>query len=83
MVSTVLVGTPISTTVFSWRVDVGHAWTQAPQDTHSDSKNDLPPGETTESKPRPAMVSAKVPWISSQALTHREHTMHFDGSKSK
>ena len=37
------------------------------------------PGDTTESKPRPAMVSAKVPCTSSQARTQREQTMHFDG----
>ena len=41
------------------------------------------PGDTTESKPRPAMVSAKVPCTSSQARTQREQTMHFDGSKVK
>ena len=38
------------------------------------------PGETVDSKPRPAIVNAKVPWTSSQARTQREHTMHFDGS---
>ena len=38
------------------------------------------PGETTESKPRPAMVSANVPCTSSQARTQREQTMHLDGS---
>ena len=38
------------------------------------------PGDTTEPKPRPAMVSAKVPCTSSQARTQREQTMHFDGS---
>ncbi len=41
------------------------------------------PGETFESKPRPWMVSAKVPCTSSQARTQREHTMHFEGSKVK
>lgn len=41
------------------------------------------PGETFDSKPRPSMVSAKVPWISPHARTHREHAMHLDGSKSK
>jgi hypothetical protein len=29
------------------------------------------------------MVSAKVPWVSSQARTQREQTMHFAGSKVK
>ena len=38
------------------------------------------PGETRLSKPRPEMVSAKVPCTSSQARTQREQTMHFDGS---
>jgi hypothetical protein len=38
------------------------------------------PGETRESKPRPSIVSAKVPCTSSQARTQREQTMHFDGS---
>ena len=37
------------------------------------------PGDTTEPKPRPAMVSAKVPCTSSQARTQREQTMHLDG----
>ena len=41
------------------------------------------PAETAESKPRPSMVSAKVPCTSSQARTQREQTMHFDGSKVK
>ena len=41
------------------------------------------PGETRLSKPRPSMVSAKVPCTSSQARTQREQTMHFDGSKVK
>ena len=35
----------------------------------------MPPGVIRESKPRPATVSAKVPWISEQARTHREQTM--------
>ena len=41
------------------------------------------PALTLESKPRPWMVSAKVPWVSSQARTQREQTMHLDGSKVK
>src|SRR5262245_64466 len=77
-------GMPSSITDRSWRVAVGHACTQAPQDTHSESMNDSPaPGDTFDSKPRPSMVSANVPWISSQARTQREQTMHLDGSKSK
>ena len=84
MVTTDRVGTPSSTTERSCSVDVGHACTQAPQDTHSESMNDSPaPGDTFESKPLPSMVSANVPWISPQARTQREHAMHLDGSKSK
>ena len=43
----------------------------------------LSPAETMDAKPRPSMVSAKVPWTSSQARTQREHTMHLAGSKVK
>ena len=43
----------------------------------------LLPAETLDSKPLPSIVNAKVPWVSSQALTHLEHTIHFDGSKVK
>src|SRR6188472_2048661 len=76
-------GCPIATTDFSVRVAVGQAWTQAPQETHSESRNGTAPGEILESKPRPSTVSAKVPWISSQARTQREQTMHLAGSKLK
>ncbi|MGY4435854.1 hypothetical protein ACVWWO_008331 [Bradyrhizobium sp. F1.13.1] len=38
------------------------------------------PGETRLSKPRPEIVSAKVPCTSSQARTQREQTMHLEGS---
>ena len=77
-------GIPSWITDFSCRVAVGHACTQAPHDTHSESMNDSPaPADTFESKPRPSMVSANVPWISSQARTQREQAMHLDGSKSK
>ena len=41
------------------------------------------PADTLESKPRPWMVSAKVPCTSSQARTQREQTMHLEGSKVK
>ncbi len=72
---------PISITDFSFSVAVGQACTQAPHDTHSELRNGSSmPGDTTEPKPRPAMVSAKVPCTSSQARTQREQTMHFDGS---
>ena len=68
-------------TFFSFSVAVGQACTQAPQDTHSEVMNGSSmPGDTRLSKPRPAMVSANVPCVSSQARTQREQTMHFDGS---
>ncbi len=52
---TVRVGTPCSTTDFSIKVAVGHACTQAPQETHSELKKSSPymPAETRESKPLP------------------------------
>ena len=68
---------------FSINVAVGQACTHAPHDTHSESMKSLFPADTLDSKPRPSMVSAKVPCTSSQARTHREQTMHFDGSKVK
>ncbi len=71
--------------LFSDSVAVGQACTQAPQETHSELRKLSPsaPAETLESKPRPWMVSAKVPCTSSQARTQREQTMHFDASKVK
>ena len=83
MVSTVRVGMPRLITDFSSSVAVGQAWTQAPHETHSLSMNDVPPGLTLDSKPRPTIVSARVPWISSHARTHRLQTMHLDSSKEK
>jgi hypothetical protein len=75
---------PSQITVFSCRVAVGQASTQAPQDTHSDSmKDSLWPADTRDSKPRPEIVSAKVPCVSSQARTQRLQTMHLDESKVK
>ena len=75
---------PSSMTLFSIKVAVGQACTQAPQDTQSDSRKDCSmPAVTRESKPRPEIVSAKVPWISSQARTQRLHTMHLAASKLK
>lgn len=73
-------GWPIAMTDFSCSVAVGQACTQAPHDTHSELKKSVGPAATRESKPRPAMVSAKVPCTSSQARTQRLQTMHFDGS---
>ena len=43
----------------------------------------LKPAATREPKPRPSMVSAKVPCTCSHARTQREHTMHFDESNVK
>jgi hypothetical protein len=83
VVMTLCSGWPICTTDFSIRVAVGQACTQAPQETHSEWRKGMSPAETCESKPRPLMVSAKVPCVSSQARTQREQTMHFEGSKSK
>ena len=83
MVSTLRVGMPSSTTVFSCSAEVGQACTQAPQETHSEERKSVPPAAIAESKPRPSTVSANVPWISSQARTQREQTMHVAGSKSK
>src|ERR1700754_68440 len=75
---------PSQITDFSCSVAVGQADTQAPQLTHSDSmKASSWPGETRDSNPRPLMVSAKVPWVSSQARTQRLQTMHLDGSYVK
>src|SRR5437762_3264319 len=77
-------GWPISITDFSVRVAVGQAWTQAPQETHSEAMNGSSwLAATFEPKPRPAIVRAKVPCTSSQARTQREQTMHLDGSKVK
>ncbi len=84
MVSTLCSAWPCSMTDFSISVAVGQACTQAPHDTHSESrKSSAAPADTTEAKPRPSMVSAKVPCTSSQARTQREQTMHLAGSKVK
>ena len=71
-------------TVFSSSVAVGQACTQAPHETHSESRKDSPaPALTFESKPRPAIVRAKVPCTSSQARTQRLQAMHLLASKVK
>ena len=83
MVTTERSGVPISITDFSCSVAVGQACTQAPQETQSEDEEIVAPRrrrDTRLSKPRPSMVSAKVPCTSSQARTQREQTMHFDGS---
>ncbi len=71
-------------TLFSSRVAVGQACTQAPQDTHSECrKSSSAPALTLESKPRPEIVRAKVPCTSPHARTHRLHAMHLLASKVK
>ncbi len=76
--------TPSPMIDFSVSAAVGQASTHAPHETHSDSRNDSSwLADTLESKPRPWMVRAKVPCVSSQARTQREHTMHSSGSKAK
>src|SRR5688572_15557525 len=71
-------------TDFSSSAPVGQASTQAPHDTHSDSKNGCRcEADTRESRPRPSMVSANVPCWSSQARTQREQTMHRLSSATK
>ena len=84
MVTTAFCGKPAVMTDFSINAPVGQASTQAPQDTHSDSRNGCCcEAETRESMPRPSMVSANVPCVSSQARTQREQTMHRSLSKRK
>ncbi len=83
MVTAECSGLPMAMTDFSFSVAVGQACTQAPQDTHSDPKKSVPPGDTLDAKPRPSIVSAKVPCTSSQARTQRLQTMHFEDSKVK
>src|SRR5262245_16274218 len=74
-------GCPIWIRLFSVSVAVGQACTQAPHETHSLFRklSDIP-GETRLPKPRPEIVSAKVPWVSSHARTQRLQTMHFVAS---
>ena len=57
---------------------VGQAWTQAPQETHSESHERLAsPARYLELEAAARRsVRAKVPWTSSQARTQREQTMH-------
>ena len=80
MVTTERVGIPSWTTDFSLRASVGQACTQAPHETHSEDRKSVPPAVIRESNPRPATVSAKVPWVSEQARTQREQTMQAAGS---
>ncbi|MCY1222328.1 hypothetical protein D3C81_948090 [compost metagenome] len=81
MVTVLCEAWPSLMTEVSVSVAVGHACTQAPHETQSESMNDwLVPGDTRESNPRPLMVSAKVPCVSSQARTQRLQTMHLEAS---
>src|SRR5512142_2173169 len=75
---------PIAISDFSVSAEVGHACTQAPHDTHSESRNESSwLAATRESKPRPWIVNANVPCTSSQARTQREQTMQAAGSNVK
>src|SRR5262245_42503589 len=74
-------GWPIWMSDFSLSVAVGQACTQAPQETHSLARKlSAMPGDTRLSKPRPEIVSANVPCVSSHARTQRLQTMHFEAS---
>src|SRR5471030_643689 len=78
------VGLGCPSIVFSDSAAVGQASTQAPQDTHSDSRKlSFWLATMREPRPRPCTVSARVPCVSSQARTQREQTMHSSGSKLK
>src|ERR1044071_3585225 len=84
VVAVALSALPMATIDFSISAPVGHDSTHAPQDTHSESMNDsFWLAETLDSKPRPWIVSAKVPCTSSHARTQREQTMHSSGLKPK
>jgi hypothetical protein len=83
VVSTERVGMPSWTIERSWSTEVGQACTQAPHETHSEERKSEPPALIRESKPRPSTVSAKVPWMSLQARTHREQTMQDEESNEK
>src|SRR6187455_1615188 len=84
VVATACCGRPAVMTDFSSNAPVGHASTQAPQETHSDSRNGCCcEAETRDSMPRPSMVSANVPCVSSQARTQREQTMQRSLSNRK
>ena len=54
-------GWPIWMTEVSISVAVGQACTQAPHDTHSEPRKSVGPAATRDAKPRPVIVSAKVP----------------------
>ena len=84
VVSSARSGWPSPMIDFSVSAPVGQDSMHAPQETHSESRNGWSwLAATFEPKPRPWIVSAKVPWISSQARTQREHTMHSCGSNAK
>ncbi len=77
-------GWPAAISDFSCSAPVGQASTQAPQDTHSDSRKGSPcEAATRDWKPRFSMVNASVPCCSSQARTQREQVMHRLASNRK
>ncbi len=85
MVITARSGLPSSLTLFSISALVGQAWTQAPQETHSEDRklSAACPAPIFDPNPRPLTASASVPWTSSQARTQREQTMHLSGANRK
>src|SRR5689334_16520468 len=84
VVATACCGKPAVIELFSMSAPVGQASTHAPQDTHSESRNgSCCEADTRDSRPRPSIVSANVPCVSSQARTQREHTMQRSLSNRK
>jgi len=64
-----------SRTLFSIKVAVGQACTQAPQDTHSELRKSMPP-EKPWNRIRGLDGQREGALTSSHARTQREHTMH-------
>jgi hypothetical protein len=84
VVVTAFSGLPSATSDFSLSAAVGQASTQAPHETHSDCRNGWSWLATTrDANPRPSIVNANVPWVSSQARTQREQAMQSVGSNWK
>jgi hypothetical protein len=76
-------GRPMTASAFSLSAAVGHDSTQAPHERTRFEERLVLARTTRDSKPRPSIVSANVPWTSSQARTQREQAMHSVGSNSK
>jgi len=73
VVMALLVAWPCASSAFSINAPVGHACTQAPHETHSESRNGSSWLATIfDAKARPCTVSANVPCTSSHARTQRE-----------